>query len=140
MSQIKALANLKEASGRIKVDGDSIEGVLTLISTDGDKVEMSLDTFDDIYSSFVKVWPVIKPLKQELATKRAEAKSAAREAAKQEEKEKKEAARQEKVAAREKAKAEKEAAKKKAPVIDKKKAAAAFDKLQAKKDSKRSGK
>jgi hypothetical protein len=85
--EIGILAALESCTGSISGDGENTKAVLTMEAIDGSTFEMDLDTFDAIYRGFVKCWPTVKPLKGELA----KARSAARDTARDEEKEAKKA-------------------------------------------------
>lgn len=100
---IAALAHIQSVSGEIVKTGDEATGIVTdgklVLTCSGEKpgetqqVEVSLSQFDAIYRGMVKCWPVIKPLKDEIAIARrseikvaAEATKAAATATKQAEK------------------------------------------------------
>lgn len=77
---IAALASIQSVTGEITTTGDEQTGVVTdgklvlVCSTDKpgetQQVEVSLSQFDAIYKGMVKCWPVIKPLKDEIAIAR----------------------------------------------------------------------
>lgn len=98
------LAAIKSAEGKLVKDTDGKSSVdLTLTTTEGSEVEMTLDQFNDIYVGFVRVMPSLSPIKQKLILARREETNKA----KIEEREKAEA---EKAEQKAKAKAEREAA------------------------------
>lgn len=139
MSAIHQLAAIKSAKGKLKVEGNLASGALTLDTEHGD-LELTLAEFDAIYAGFVRCWPTIRPLKEqvnakqrELAEEERKAKKAEREAAREEEKAKAKEARE---AAAAKRKADKEAKAKAANAKMKADLAAKKAKKKAKKNGK----
>ena len=85
MQVITQLSNINSAHGKVtKRDGKTV-GVLVLDTAHG-SLDLDLADFDAIYRGFVKCWPTIKPLKEQviLANRAevAEAKQEERDAAK----------------------------------------------------------
>lgn len=78
MSNNETLAKLcaiTGASGELHGVGEDIKGILTLQTSTGE-LQVSLDQFDAIYGGFVRCWPTIKPLKDQITIARREAKKA----------------------------------------------------------------
>ena len=107
-----------------------------LIPTDDGVLELDLNEFDGMYRGFVRLWPVVKPLKTELITiarqHEADEKKARVEAELAEKKARKEASMARRTQEREKASAEKEAAEKEKEKVNKAKAAVAEKKRKEK--------
>jgi regulator of protease activity HflC (stomatin/prohibitin superfamily) len=111
---IDALTSIQSAAGKIIKDNGKSVVVLTL-TTATKPIELSLEEFDNIYRGFVKCWPAIKPLKDQVIDANRSETKLAKEAEKLKEKEAKDAKRKQDREAREaKVKAEKEAKAKKA--------------------------
>lgn len=70
---MKALIEVdaEKVKTRIEETKDGPVGMVTLGSDDGD-MDISLAEFDDMYRGFVRLWPVIKPVKTEMLTQQRE--------------------------------------------------------------------
>jgi hypothetical protein len=143
MSTIKQLTTIESATGKMTIEDGVAQGNLTL-KTESGSVELTLAEFDAIYAGFVRCWPAVKPLKEqviakqrELVAKDKEAKAAARDAAREQEKATRKAERE---AAAAKRKAERDAAKAASKAKAAKAAAAAKAKAKAKAKGKGKGK
>jgi hypothetical protein len=131
---LDALTSIQSAAGRVAKGKDGLSvGELTL-TTGAGPVLLSLAEFDNIYRGFVKCWPYIKPIKDQIIEASRSETKAAKDAERQAEKDKVAAERKAAKEAKDKARAEAKAAKDKAKAEAKAvKEKAAADALAAKK-------
>lgn len=130
---LNTLANVNSASGRVKTKDNQTEGILTLSTTEGVTLDLTLTQFDNIYRSFVKCWPTVKPLKEEVVIKQKEETTAAKSAEREKAAEAKKVERE---AAKAATKAERDAAKGKADAERAKVKADKAEKAKAEKEAK----
>jgi len=127
---LDALTCIQSAAGRVAKGKDGLSvGELTL-TTGAGPVLLSLAEFDNIYRGFVKCWPYIKPIKDQIIEASRSETKAAKDAERQAEKDKVAAERKAAKEAKDKAKAAKDKAKAEAKAVKEK---AAADALAAKK-------
>ena len=124
------MSRIQSAAGRVAKGKDGLSvGELTL-TTGAGPVLLSLAEFDNIYRGFVKCWPYIKPIKDQIIEASRSETKAAKDAERQAEKDKVAAERKAAKEAKDKAKAAKDKAKAEAKAVKEK---AAADALAAKK-------
>ncbi len=108
------LADGQSAVGTVTEKDGKAKGNLAISTKSGQTFNLDLDVFDNMYRSMVNLWPVIRPLKEQLTVKRvsegAAAKAEAKEKAKAAKVEERAKLKAEKKASREAAKAQEKAA------------------------------
>lgn len=97
---VDALASIIEANGKLIPGKPAKNGTpatppsveLTLTTDRNGPLVMTLEQFDDTYKGFVRCWPIVKPLKDQLATAMRQAAADDREARKAKEQAERDAA------------------------------------------------